>query len=359
MSKLDSQAKGTESRDIRTSLIPKGLARAFLDHLYYAQGRIPAIATRNDLYMALAYTVRDKLLARWVAEMKRLGEYRNKIDLKVVCYFSAEFLLGPHLGNNLLNLGITEEIREAMTELGLDFESILAQEEEPGLGNGGLGGSPRASWIRWPRMEIPSLGYGIRYEFGIFKQEIRDGWQVEMTDKWLQLRQPLGDVAPGTVSGGEVRRAYRAQPGGGRPVAAIRWIPARVVKGIPYDTPILGYVGTICEHPSAVEGRSRGFIRFQGFQRRGLLRLRSMKRCVRRTMTKVLYPNDEPEMERGFGWTSSIFFVSCSLQDMLRIGIMLGIFLQSDFDENVRGATERHPSGHCHGRIDAAAGGRR
>ena len=144
------------------------------------------VATLNDYYMAAAYTVRDRLLDRWLSTAKTYKKQQSR----TVCYLSAEYLLGPHLGNNLLNLGITEQAAQAAEELGLDSEEILEQEEEPGLGNGGLGRLAACYLDSLATLQIPAIGYGIRYEYGIFDQEIRDGWQVEITDKWLHLGNP-------------------------------------------------------------------------------------------------------------------------------------------------------------------------
>ena len=124
-----------DSADDRTALSTKVLKRAFLDNLFYMQGKFPALATRNDYYMALAYVVRDRLLQRWISTATTYTRQGSR----TVAYLSAEFLMGPHLGNNLVNLGIYDEVKLAVAELGLNFDELLQQEEEPGLGNGGLG----------------------------------------------------------------------------------------------------------------------------------------------------------------------------------------------------------------------------
>ncbi|HXX81316.1 MAG TPA: glycogen/starch/alpha-glucan phosphorylase, partial [Thermodesulfovibrionales bacterium] len=162
------------------------MKQGILDNLYHIQGRTPELATLNDWYMAVAYTVRDRLLDHFIHALKNL----SRPDLKMASYLSAEFLMGPHLGNNLLNLGITDQMREAVEELGLDLEKVLAQEEEPGLGNGGLGRLAACYMDSLASLSVPAIGYGIRYEFGIFDQDIRDGWQVKKTDKWLRLGNP-------------------------------------------------------------------------------------------------------------------------------------------------------------------------
>ena len=154
--------------DVRTGLSVKTLKRAFADNLFYAQGKFPAIATPNDFYMASAYTIRDRLLHHWI---NTIETYLKGREPKIVCYLSAEFLLGPQLGNNLINLGIYEEVRRAVAESGLDLKDLLQQEEEPGLGNGGLGRLAACYMDSLSSLEIPAIGYGIRYEFGIFDQE--------------------------------------------------------------------------------------------------------------------------------------------------------------------------------------------
>src|SRR5664279_417993 len=186
--------------------------------------------------MALAYTVRDRMLHRWISTAAAYTRQGSR----TVCYLSAEFLMGPHLGNNLVNLGIYDTVRLIVGELGLDFDELLAQEDEPGLGNGGLGRLAACFIDSLATLEVPSLGYGIRYEFGIFQQEIVDGWQVEKTDKWLRFGNPWELARPEWVQevklGGHTER-YRDELDRLR----VRWVPDRIVNGVPYDTPILGY----------------------------------------------------------------------------------------------------------------------
>ncbi len=172
--------------EIFTSNRPEVIARAILENLYYTQGRVPQVATLNDWYMALAYTIRDRMTEGWVKTLELLRDKSSKM----VAYLSAEFLEGPHLGNNLVNLGIREQAGQALAELGLDLEKLLRQEPEPGLGNGGLGRLAACYMDSLATLHVPAIGYGIRYEFGIFNQEIRDGRQVEKTDYWLHLGNP-------------------------------------------------------------------------------------------------------------------------------------------------------------------------
>ncbi len=160
--------------DDRTALSKEALKIAFLDDLFYVQGKFPALATQHDYYMALAFAVRDRMLQRWISTAAAYTKQASR----TVAYLSAEFLMGPHLGNNLINLGILEQVKQFVGELGLDLEELLQQEEEPGLGNGGLGRLAACLIDSLATLEVPAVGYGIRYEFGIFHQEIIDGWQV-------------------------------------------------------------------------------------------------------------------------------------------------------------------------------------
>ncbi|MGE0407102.1 MAG: glycogen/starch/alpha-glucan phosphorylase, partial [Candidatus Korobacteraceae bacterium] len=216
----------------RTGLGKEAFQRAFIDNLFYTQGKFPGLATRKDYYLALAHTVRDRLLQRWVSTA---AAYTRQAS-RTVAYFSAEFLMGPHLGNNLVNLGIYDQVRDAVSELDLNLDELLAQEEEPGLGNGGLGRLAACFLDSLATLEIPSLGYGIRYEYGIFEQEILDGWQVEKTDKWLRFGNPWELVRPEwsveVPFGG--RTELRLEDDGYR----VHWMPERTVVGVPYDTPI-------------------------------------------------------------------------------------------------------------------------
>ncbi len=186
--------------------------------------------------MALAYAVRDRMLQRWISTAAAY----TKQGSRTVAYLSAEFLMGPHLGNNLINLGIFERRKECMTELGMNFDELLQQEEEPGLGNGGLGRLAACFIDSLATLEVPALGYGIRYEFGIFHQEIVDGWQIEKTDKWLRFGNPWELVRPEwavDVKFGGIAEQYID----GQNRLRVRWVPHKIVIGVPYDTPILGY----------------------------------------------------------------------------------------------------------------------
>ena len=172
--------------NIRIGYEVEEIRQAFLNNLYYVQARDCRTATLNDHYLALAYTVRDRMLARWMKSIETdLGA-----DVRMVSYLSAEYLPGPHLANNMINLGICDAVEKALAGLDIDVHALFEQEEEPGLGNGGLGRLAACYLDSLSTAEIPAIGYGIRYEFGIFDQQLEDGWQIERTDHWLQLGNP-------------------------------------------------------------------------------------------------------------------------------------------------------------------------
>jgi starch phosphorylase len=299
--------------DVRTGLSLDAFKQAFRDNLFYLLGRFPEVATRNDRYMALAMTVRDRLLQRWA----RTGQTYYEKRARTVCYLSAEFLLGPHLKNNLINLGIYDLARQAVEELGFDLEDLLEQEEEPGLGNGGLGRLAACFMDSLATLAIPAIGYGIRYEFGIFDQRIRDGWQVETTDKWLHLGNPWEIPRPEVsyeVKLGGHTEAYRDERGRYR----VRWVPQRVLRGVPYDTPILGYRVNNTNLLRLWKAEAVESFDFQAFNV-GDYYGAVEEKIDSENVSKVLYPNDEPVQGKQLRLAQQYFFVSCSLRDMMRI----------------------------------------
>ena len=200
--------KPIAAASVRTGLGAGAIAAALIENLHCLQGKPPQHATRNDWYMALAYTVRDRMMERYVATLESIA--RTNTDAKAVAYLSAEFLTGPHLGTGLINLGIWQAVEEALSQVGQDLSALLDQEEEPGLGNGGLGRLAACYMDSLATLNVPAIGYGIRYEFGIFDQVIRDGWQVEVTDKWLRFGNPWEIVRSEIHLRCEVRGAHRA-----------------------------------------------------------------------------------------------------------------------------------------------------
>ncbi len=322
----------------RTGNSTADLKQAILDNLYYVQGRIPALATPTDWYMALAYTVRDRMMNDWIKSFSLMRQE----DVKIVGYLSAEFLIGPQLGNNLLNLGIREPVKEALSELGLDLDVLAREEPEPGLGNGGLGRLAACYMDSLATLRIPAIGYGIRYEFGLFDQEIRDGWQVEKTDKWLHFGNPWGICRPEiSYSVGEGGYTERYHDGEG--TLRVRWVPARVVKGIAHDTLVAGYGGGMVDFLRLWSSEAVEDFDLQAFNVGDYYKAVEEK-VSSETISKVLYPNDEPEVGKRLRLAQQFFFTSCSLQDMVRIQLMRGKSLDT-FDENFAvQLNDTHPS---------------
>jgi glycogen phosphorylase len=299
--------------DDRTGFDIATLKRAITDHLFYTQAKISETATLNDYYMAIAHTVRDRLVKRWLKTTEKYIENAPR----QICYLSAEFLLGPHLGNNLINLGLYDTVKQAVAELGLDFEAILEQEEEPGLGNGGLGRLAACYMDSLASLDIPAKGYGIRYEFGIFDQDIKDGWQVELTDKWLRFGNPWEIARPELVV--EIKLGGRTEEYiDDHERYRVRWVPDRVIHGIPYDTPILGYrtnTAATLRLWSAEAVESFDFNAFNSGNYYGAVD----SKITSENISKVLYPNDELMQGKQLRLEQQYFFVACSLQDIIRI----------------------------------------
>jgi starch phosphorylase len=324
--------------DDRTGLEIETLRRAMADNLFYIQGKYPEIASNNDFYMALAYTVRDRLLQRWLNTTRT---YLNS-NVKKVCYLSAEFLVGPHLGNNLINLDIFEQVRQAVEESGLNLQELIDTEEEPGLGNGGLGRLAACYMDSLSSLEIPAIGYGIRYEFGIFDQEIRDGWQVEITDKWLQYGNPWEIARPESavlVNFGGHTEGYTDDQGNYR----VRWVPAYVVKGIPYDTPILGYKVNTANTMRLWRSEACESFDLQRFNVGDYYGAVNDK-VVSENISKILYPNDEPIQGKELRLEQQYFFVSCSLQDMIRIHLRKNPHLDNFHEQWAVQLNDTHPA---------------
>ena len=314
------------------------LQQAIVDNLCYAVGKSMEMATSHDWYVALAYTVRDRMMKNWIESLHRLHDK----DLKIVGYLSAEFLLGPHLGNGLINLGILDEAKEATKQLGLNFEKLIHEEEEPGLGNGGLGRLAACFLDSMSTLSVPAVGYGIRYEFGIFDQMIRDGWQVEETDKWLRYGNPW-EIARPEVSynigfGGHTEN-YTDETGRYK----VRWIHGQAVKGVAYDTAIPGYKNNAVNLLRLWKSEAIESFDFESFNKGDYYRAVNEK-VSSETISKVLYPNDVPETGKRLRLTQQYFFVSCSLQDVIRIQHLRGLKLDNLADSFSLQLNDTHPA---------------
>jgi glycogen phosphorylase len=318
MTEILATKPGLQMEDDRTGSSVETLRRAILDNLFCVVGRGTEHASIADYYMAVAYTVRDRILARF---LRTLHAYTES-DVRCVSYLSAEFLTGPQLANNLLSLGLDAPFRQAVRELHLDMDMLIEQEAEPGLGNGGLGRLAACFLDSMATMSIPSIGYGIRYEYGIFDQKIHDGWQVEFTDHWLRNGNPweLRRTRHGVEVGFYGRTEHSTDAEGH---FRVRWIPQTIVKGIPYDTPIVGYrsgVANILRLWRSEARESFYFDRFNDGDYAGAV----AEKMFAENITKVLYPNDEDFRGKELRLQQQYFFTSCSLRDMISMQLQKG-----------------------------------
>jgi starch phosphorylase len=328
----------TPEDDSRTGLSADAVRDGFLQNLTCMTARFPEVASRNDQYMALAYAVRDRMLHRWVHSSQTYFAKRSR----TVCYLSAEYLLGPHLGNNLINLGLYDVAREAMEGLGLSLEELLEQEEEPGLGNGGLGRLAACYLDSMATLGIPAIGYGIRYEFGIFDQQIHDGWQREATDKWLGLGNPWEIARPEVCY--EVKFGGRTESytdGEGR--YRVRWIPQRVIKGVACDTPITGYRVNSTILLRLWKAEAMESFDFQAFNMGDYLGAVDEK-IASENISKVLYPNDESMQGKVLRLQQQYLFVTCSLRDMIRIHLQKAPSVEDLHKKYAAQLNDTHPS---------------
>lgn len=324
--------------NVRSGKKPEELKQAILDNLYYVQGKSAKLATMNDWYMALAYTVRDRMMHNWVHSLERF----NDKDLKVVGYLSAEFLMGPHLGNALINLGIFDQVKDAADQLGLDLHQVMAQEEEPGLGNGGLGRLAACYLDSLTTLNVAAIGYGIRYEFGIFDQEIKDGWQVEITDLWLRPGNPWEIARPELnyyVKFGGSTRGHTDEKGEYR----VEWIPEYEVKGVAYDTPVPGYKNDSVNRLRLWKSEAVESFDFHAFNKGDYYGAVDEK-IFSENISKILYPNDEQDSGKKLRLSQQYFFVTCSLQDIIRLHLGRGLSLEKLQESTALQLNDTHPS---------------
>src|SRR5271165_3088526 len=325
--------------NVRTGRTPAELKQAILDNLYYVQTRVPQLATTNDWYMAVAYAVRDRMMNDWIQAFGRARGTR----VRIVSYLSAEFLIGPQLGNNLLNVHqIRESVEIALKDLGQNLEKLLDHEPEPGLGNGGLGRLAACYMESLSTLNFSAIGYGIRYEFGLFDQEIQNGWQLEKTDKWLSLGNPWEmsrpEIAHYVGTGGHTEQ-YHDEHGHFR----VRWIPQHVVRGIANDIPVAGYLTAMTNFLRLWSSEAVQSFDFQAFNK-GDYYDAVHEKVASETISKILYPNDEAVAGKVLRLQQQYFFTSCSLQDMIRIHKLRGLPLQNFHERYAIQLNDTHPS---------------
>lgn len=289
-----------------------GLQRSFANHLEHSFAKDTYSATRLDFYKALAYTVRDRLVERWIATQQAYYDH----DVKRVYYLSLEFLMGRALGNNLINLELRDQAVAAMRALGLDFDELEQLEFDAGLGNGGLGRLAACFLDSMATLQLPAYGYGIRYEYGIFFQKILDGNQVEAPDNWLRYENPWEIARPEYLY--PVRFYGHVQEyvdGAGK--LQHDWVDAQLVMAMAYDTPIAGFGNDTVNTLRLWTAKSSREFDLSCFNEGDYLRAVEDKRQSE-IISKVLYPNDQYFVGLELRLKQEYFLVSATLQDALR-----------------------------------------
>ncbi len=300
--------KNRLAMDKRVQMNVEGLKYDFLWHLRYSLAKATGTATRRDQYQAFAYCVRDRMIERWIQTQKQYREQK----VRRAYYLSLEFLIGRLLGNNVINMKMDPICEKALADFEIDWHSLRDFEVDAGLGNGGLGRLAACFLDSMSTMGIPGMGYGLRYDYGIFRQRIIEGRQVEEPDNWLKGGYPW-----------EIERPERTQVVhfGGRVEHIVdgtyserRWVETDQVIGIPYDLPIVGYSN--CVNTLRLwSAKAADEFQLDDFNQGSYVAAVENK-VLAENLTKVLYPNDNVLAGKELRLRQQYFFISCSLQDI-------------------------------------------
>jgi len=300
-----------QKRDINGVQNSNSFANSFQRTLRLVLAKDETIRTDYDAYLSLALVCREQLIDRWLETEKRYVQD----NVKRVCYLSMEFLMGRYLQNAVLNMNLEETLRDSMYQQGMVLEDIYDQEFDPGLGNGGLGRLAACFLDSMATLDIPAIGYGIRYEFGIFRQEIRDGKQIEHPDNWLFKGNPWEISRPEEMV--PVRfhgfcESYVDLQGNERR----RWRDYDVVMALPYDTPVPGYDTKTINKLRLWKAQSSDGFDLNHFNSGDYLES-VRKKTEHETISKVLYPADDSPQGQELRLKQQYFFVAASLCDMV------------------------------------------
>jgi glycogen phosphorylase len=313
MSRINAAANNNETAyNSYHGMDADSLGRSFLDHLEFTLAKDRYSMTQLDKYTALSYAVRDRLMERWL----RTQDTYYKNDAKRVYYLSMEFLMGRALGNALVNLDLTDECRKALSELGYSLEDFLETEVDAGLGNGGLGRLAACFLDSMATLGIPGYGYGIRYEYGIFNQLIKNGEQVEQPDNWLRYGNPWEMARPEMTYPVNFYGVVVQYPDGHGGVSN-SWVDTEKVLAMAYDTPIPGYGADNVNTLRLWSAKATQDFDFQYFNEGDYIRAVQAK-SESETISKVLYPNDNRHSGKELRLKQEYFFVSATLQDIFR-----------------------------------------
>jgi len=318
----------------RSGTDPENIKAGLEEHLRYSLARDPEAAGKYDHYYALIYTIRDRLIEKWINTKKA-----QRIDTgKKLYYFSIEYLMGRVSANNVVNLGFDKELVKAMDELNVPWKEIQELEHDEGLGNGGLGRLAACFLDSLATMNYPAIGYGLRYEFGIFRQDIVGGYQVEKPDNWLKYGNPWEmkrvDIPCVVQFGGSLEKNDNG---------FASWINTEDIIGIPYDMPIVGYGGKTINILRLWRAKSLEEFDYSKFNQ-GDYYYSVDKQAKAGSLTKVLYPNDSFYSGKELRFKQEYFFVSCSIQDILRRFRTLGLPYTNLPDKAAIQLNDTHPA---------------
>lgn len=320
---------GTDADSIR---------KAFNYHLRLSLARDRYTATENDRYLSLAWAVRDRLVENWISTQQ---SYYNQ-DVKRVYYFSLEFLMGRALGNSTLNLGLEDSVKEALDQLALSYEDLREMEQDAGLGNGGLGRLAACFLDSCATLRLPAYGCGIRYEYGIFKQRIVDGHQVEEPDNWLYLSNPWEIPRPeNSVPVNFYGRVESRTDRNGRPV--FQWVDTEKVMALPFDTPVPGYKNGVVNNLRLWSAKSTNDFDLQFFNDGDYVRA-SIAKNDSETISKVLYPNDSVTAGQELRLKQQYFFCAAGIHDVIRRHLKHNASLKNLADKAVVQLNDTHPT---------------
>ena len=304
------EKKATKKKDRRVEQSVEGLKEDFAWHLRYTVAKSEENATERDHYTAFANAIRDRIVERWINTQE---EYHRQ-NTKRVYYMSLEFLMGRLLGNNVINLKAEQQCREALKEYGIDWNNLRDFETDAGLGNGGLGRLAACYLDSMATLDLAGMGYGLRYDYGIFRQKIVNGNQVEEPDRWLKdgypWEMPRPEYAQIVHFGGHVECATI----NGR--QQWRWVGAEQVQGVPYDLPIVGYNNAV-NSLRLWSAKAADDFDLEHFNKGDYVNAVETK-VLAENLTKVLYPNDNTMAGKELRLRQQYFFVACSLKDILR-----------------------------------------
>lgn len=307
MAKTDDRRKQISISGIATLENVAGLKLGFNRHLHFTLAKDRNVATTRDYYFALAHIVRDHLVGRWI----RTQQYYLENNPKRIYYLSLEFYMGRTLQNTMINLGLESACDEAMYQIGLDIEELEEMEEDAGLGNGGLGRLAACFLDSMATLGLAAYGYGIRYEYGIFNQKIKDGWQVEEPDAWLRHGNPWEKARPEFVIPicfyGHVHHSKHGA----------KWVNTEQVLALPYDTPIPGYLNNTVNTMRLWSAKAPNDFHLHHFNVGDYIEA-VLDRSIAENITRVLYPNDNFFEGKELRLKQEYFVVAASLHDIVR-----------------------------------------